>query len=85
MLDSPDLIKEALWLALGSELGIRPAATGSLYFVDFENRIVLHPYGDRGMDVIAMRREALSDLYRSRDSWLLEHDMARMKTLFEEA
>ena len=85
VLESPDLIKEALWLALGSELGIRPAASASLYFVDFENRIVLHPYDDRGMDVIAMQREALSDLYRSRHSWLLEYDMARMKTVFEVA
>ena len=85
LLGDPDLIKEALWLALGSELGIRPAANASLYFVDFENQIVLHPYDDRGMDVIATRREPLSDLYRSRHSWLLEYDMARMRTVFEEA
>lgn len=85
LLDGPDLIKEALWLALGSELGIRPAANASLYFVDFENQIVLHPYDDRGMDVIATRGEALSDLYRSRHSWLLEYDMARMRVVFEKA
>lgn len=83
VLESPDLIREALWLSLGSELGIRPAANASLYFVDFENRIVLHPYDDRGMDVIAMHRDALSDLYWSRHSWLLEYDMARMKSVFE--
>ncbi|MEM7546626.1 MAG: DUF3885 domain-containing protein [Pseudomonadota bacterium] len=85
LLDSPDLIKEAIWLALGAELGIRPAANARLYFADFEKQIVLHPYDDRGMDVIAMRKEALSDLYRSRHSWLLEYHMASMKTVFEEA
>ena len=84
-LRSPELIKQALWLALGAEIGIRPASNASLFFVDFENRIVLHPYDDRGMDVIAMRKEALADLYWSRQSWLLEYQIDHMKTVFEGA
>ncbi|WP_051927633.1 DUF3885 domain-containing protein [Ruegeria halocynthiae] len=83
-LAGPDLVREVLWLALGSELGIRPAVSASLYFVDFDNQIALHPYDDRGLDVITMRREALLDLYWSRHSWLLDFDMPRMKVAFEE-
>lgn len=84
-LESPDLIREALWLALGSELGIQPTVHASLYFVDFDNQVILHPYDDRGMDVIATRKEALVGLYRSRHSWLLDHDKKRMKMVFEKA
>lgn len=83
LLEGPDAIKAALWLALGAELGIRPAARAHLYFVDFENQTVLHPYDDRGMDVIATRKDALADLYWSRHDWLLDYDMARMRVVFE--
>ncbi|WP_170572681.1 DUF3885 domain-containing protein [Ruegeria atlantica] len=83
LLEDPELIREALWLALGSELAIRPAINGSLYLVDFEKQIVLHPFDDCGMDVIATRKEVLADLYQSRHSWLLDYDMARMKMTFE--
>lgn len=83
-LTNPELIKEVLWLALGTELGVRPTIAARVYLVDFDNQIVLHPYDDRGMDVIATRKDALSGLYRKRYAWLLRHDLARMEAVFED-
>lgn len=76
-------LNELLWLSLGVELGIQPASSASIYFVDFPRGLVLHPYDDRGMDVAAVRKEDLSSLYYARKDWLLEYDMERMQALFE--
>lgn len=76
-------LHEVMWLALGCELGIRPASFADIYFVDFEKGLVLHAYDDRGMDVSAVRKEDLIALYRNRHSWLLEYCFDEMKTTFE--
>nr|WP_280818068.1 DUF3885 domain-containing protein [Zongyanglinia huanghaiensis] len=72
-----------MWLALGCELGIRPASFADIYFVDFKKGIVLYAYDDRGMDVSAVRKEDLMSLYKNRNSWLLEYGFDEMKTVFE--
>lgn len=77
-LNEPIMIREILWLALGAELGIRPAMRASVYLVGFENAVILHPYDDRGMDIISMNKDELSGLYRDFNSYLSEHDMPRM-------
>lgn len=77
-------LREVLWLALGSEIGIRPTIHAQVYFVDFEKSIALHPYDDRGMDVVSMDKRYLSNLYDTRKSWLLEYDIPRMRAVFEE-
>lgn len=80
---SRDHLRDVLWLSLGGELGISPAFHGRMYIVDFERNLVLHPYDDRGMDVVAMKKEDLSSLYTSHRSWLLEYSMDKMKDVFE--
>ncbi len=82
-LDGRDRLREVLWLALGSELGVRPTVQAKIYIVDFEKNIALHPYDDRGMDVVSMDKEYLSDLYETHKSWLLEYDISRMRAVFE--
>ncbi|MFV1528941.1 MULTISPECIES: DUF3885 domain-containing protein [unclassified Phaeobacter] len=76
-------LREVLWLTLGSELGIKPTVHADTYIVDFEKSIALHPYDDRGMDVVSMDKENLAHLYDDHKSWLLEHDASRMKAVFE--
>ena len=71
-----------IWAAISYELAIRPKAPVKSYFVDFETAVMLDVYDDRGMDVIAIRRESLLDLYRSRDGWLLDYDRPRMMGVF---
>ncbi|MEX0327602.1 MAG: DUF3885 domain-containing protein [Ruegeria sp.] len=84
-LDGIDKLREVLWLALGSELGIKPTVHATVYIVDFEKSIALHPYDDRGMDVVSMERGHLSALYNAHRSWLLDYDIPRMKDIFESA
>lgn len=76
-------LNEVMWLALGGELGIRPASFAAIYFVDFAKGLVLHPYDDRGMDVAALCKEDLASLYSARKDWLLEYNREEIKALFE--
>ena len=78
-----DHLRGVLWLALGSELGIRPTVHAQVYIVDFDRSIALHPYDDRGMDVVSMDKKHLSGLYETRKSWLFEHDISHMNAVFE--
>ncbi|MFT6605453.1 MAG: hypothetical protein ACJA2X_000629 [Halocynthiibacter sp.] len=76
-------LREVLWLTLGSELGIKPTVHADTYIVDFDRSIVLHPYDDRGMDVVSMDKKHLVHLYDHHKSWLLQHDTPKMKAIFE--
>jgi len=72
----------ALWAVCSSDLGIQPSAKIDCYFIDFERRIVAHPYDDRGMDIVAMDRQSLYFLYRNYYHWLLEYDLNLMRKKF---
>lgn len=76
-------LDEILWLSLGRELGIQPSANSDIYIVDFDSSVALHPYDDRGMDVVSMNTNALKRLYSDYYSWLLRYDLSRMRTTFE--
>ena len=76
-------LREVLWLTLGSELGIKPTVHADTYIVDFDRSIALHPYDDRGMDVVSMDMENLAHLYDIYKSWLLAYDAPKMKAAFE--
>lgn len=82
-LDGYDRLDEVLWLALGRELGLQPSVMSEIYIVDFENSVALHPYDDRGMDVVAMDVNVLKVLYAEYYSWLLKYDLKRMQTTFD--
>jgi len=81
-IDPPPVTGVVLWSAIGADLGIGPNLPGWLYLVDFERRLIVHPYDDRGMDVIAMDRETLLPLYREFGGWLLGYDRNRMDDVF---
>lgn len=71
-----------LWSNLAADLGIRPAAPVSVAFIDPSRGIFLHPYDDRGMDVIAAEKDVLEPLRRDHDNWILEYDRARIEKAF---
>ncbi|KQT50454.1 hypothetical protein ASG52_06445 [Methylobacterium sp. Leaf456] len=56
----------------------------SIFIVDFERRLTLFAYDDRGMDVVAMDRESLLPIYRQFGDWLLDYDRDRMDARFAE-
>lgn len=76
-------LQEVLWLALGAELGIRPRLVTDVYFVDFAQNLVLHPYDDRGMDVAATTKDALIPLYHTFGDWLLEWNRPEIQAHFD--
>lgn len=41
-----------LWAVCAMDLGIQPKAAIRAYFIDFERKLVAHPYDDRGMDIV---------------------------------
>lgn len=73
-----------LWSALAVDLGVRPRLAGELYVADPARGILLHPYDDRGMDVIAAGagRALLAELYHRFGAYLLDYDRARMDAFF---
>lgn len=76
-------LDEALWLTLGAELGVRPTYQGPLYVVDFNRNIVLFPYDDRGMDLVALERAPLERVYHAHSEWLLEWNREEIDAVFQ--
>ncbi len=83
-ISDPIQIKELLWLDIAHEMGISPSSLGHFsYLVDFERKLFLHAYDDRGMDLVAMDRETLKPTYDEYNDWLLNYDRPRMTPVFE--
>lgn len=73
-----------MWAICSKDLGIQPSAKVNAYFIDFDKQIIAHPYDDRGMDIVAIKKDALSFLYRDYYSWLLDYDLKIMQTKFQQ-
>lgn len=68
-----------IWGTIAQELGVRPSFGFNLYLFDPELRILMHPYDDRGMDVLGPNRERMSKIYAKYRDWLLDYDIAEMQ------
>ncbi|HST58216.1 MAG TPA: DUF3885 domain-containing protein [Longimicrobium sp.] len=79
-----EALHRLLWGGLARELGVRPRLAGDLFIADPARGIVLHPYDDRGMDVIGPR-DALLELYHRFSDHLLDYDRERMDAFFASA
>ena len=71
-----------LWAICSNELGIQPSAGVKGYFIDFDKQIIAHPYDDRGMDIVAIKKDAIAFLYQDYSSWLLDYDLAKMSKTY---
>ena len=78
----PQCVTQLLWGVLAGELGIRPCLLCNAYFFDLELGAMVHPYDDRGMDVIGPNRALLKGLYQQFEDYLLEYDRAQMDRSF---
>lgn len=74
------LVDALLWASLTRETAIRPRI--AIYLVDFERRIALHVYDDRGMDVFEMAYQPIRRIYNKFRPWLLDHDRPAMDAKF---
>lgn len=73
-----------LWCAITTDFGssLRPNPHCQVYLLNANKGIVVHPYDDRGMDVISARTPTLAGLYARYNDLLLDYDMERMRQTF---
>lgn len=77
-----EAVHRLLWGPLAVDLCIRPALSGWLYLADPARGIVVHPYDDRGMDIVGPNRALLAELYHRFNAYLLDYDRDRMDAYF---
>jgi hypothetical protein len=59
-----------------------PSVSSRVYFLNPATDVIMHMYDDRGLDIIAARRETLVPLYRSFNEWVLEYNREKISKLF---
>ncbi|NQZ90958.1 MAG: DUF3885 domain-containing protein [Moritella sp.] len=67
---------------LGTELGIKPSFWFDLYIYDINLGVLVHPYDDRGMDVVGTNKFMIKRLYKQYHSSLLDYDVNVMREWF---
>lgn len=79
-------LQNIIWCAITTDLGsLRPKPRCRVYLLNLSKSLVIHPYDDRGMDVIGENKSALSELYKRHSEFLLSYDIERMRKTFEES
>lgn len=71
-----------LWCATSNELSIQPQAPVLSHLLDPDRNVLLYVYDHRGMDVTALDPDALTAVYHSRESWILDYDRPRIDAAF---
>ncbi|RYF90067.1 MAG: DUF3885 domain-containing protein [Caulobacteraceae bacterium] len=79
--DQADIL---LWNQCAHDMGVTPHAPVFSKLVDLERAVSVHAYDDRGMDITALSRATISDLYGQYDAWLLDYDRPRMSSALQE-
>lgn len=76
-------LQNLLWCAFSSDFGaLHPNPHCLVYLINPEQEIIVHPYDDRGMDVIGGKRAPLQKLYDAHKACLLDYDIETMNRSF---
>lgn len=76
-------MQNLLWCAITTDLGpLRPKPRCLVYLLNPSKKIVVHPYDDRGMDVISRNTSALAGLYKGHSDLLLKCNIEAMRNTF---
>ena len=54
-----------------------------MYLLSLDQQILVHPYDNRGMDVVGKNHELLATLYEQFRRYLLDYDRQIMDSTFE--
>lgn len=77
-------LQSLFWCAFTVDFpSLRPSPHCDLYIFNLKERILVHPYDDRGMDIIGPNKNILKKLYVKHNRLLLDCDRARMSNSFE--
>ncbi|HEY1929939.1 MAG TPA: DUF3885 domain-containing protein [Caulobacteraceae bacterium] len=74
-----------LWNQVAHDIGVTPQAPVLSKLVDVERGVTVYAYDDRGLDIRAVRRDPIAELYVQFDAWLLDYDRPRMLEAFAKA
>jgi Domain of unknown function (DUF3885) len=76
-------LQNLLWCAFTADFGpLHPNPNCRVYLLNTNMGIVVHPYDDRGMDVISQSTSALAGLYERHNDLLFDYDMEAMRETF---
>lgn len=64
------------------DMGIKPSIDDEVYFVNRNDNIIYHLYDDRGLDVIANKKEVLIKIYTNYNDWILDYDREMIDQMF---
>lgn len=80
-------VQNLIWCAVTTDFGtsLAPSPQCRVYLLNPNDGIVVHPYDDRGMDVISQRKSALAGLYERHKDILLSHDIEVMRQTFADS
>ena len=77
-------MENLLWCALVTDFpSVHPNPHCLIYLVNPEKSILIHPYDDRGLDVICRDSAVLATLYEKYNVWLLDYDKETMDQTFK--
>ncbi len=75
-------LARALWPPLGLDHMTEPLLVACIYILSPKLGILVHPYDDRGMDIIGPNKSKLKEIYSRHRSWLLPHNLDAMDRSF---
>ncbi|SDZ27251.1 DUF3885 domain-containing protein [Thermoactinomyces sp. DSM 45892] len=55
---------------------------GDSYLINLNRGLIFYFYDDRGMDIVATRKDVLAELYTKYSDWILEYDRKKIDNLF---
>lgn len=71
-------LRNLLWCAVATDFArLHPNPYCKVYLVNPRSKLIVHPYDDRGIDIIG-DKPALGELYRKHEAWLLDYDREAM-------
>lgn len=77
-----NLIKAIIWAIGGFDIGVHPSSEVQAFFIDFQKEIIFHLYDDRGLDIIANKKEVLQKCYEKYSNWILESNRSEIDKIF---
>jgi hypothetical protein len=79
---SSSTAKNFIWGALAQDLGIRPRIVGKVHIVNLKNKVLVHPYDDRGMDLYSTDLELMKKKFYQFNNYLLDYDREKMEGVY---
>lgn len=65
--------------------GREPRMKGQIFLLNLDQKLVLHLYDDRGMDVVAQTKKPLELLYERHKEWILAWNRKQIDEMFSES